>query len=695
MFKNKISKIVKRDGRIADFDKHKIASAISKAAIAAEENPTIGSRLSEKIERILFLRYRGKLPTVENVQDVVEEILINSGYSNIAKAYILYREKRQEIRSAKEFYGVKSDELKLSVNAVKVLQSRYLLRNSEGKVVETPKEMFRRVARAIAAVDKKYNGNYRKTEEEFFDAMSKFEFLPNTPCLMNAGTEMQMLNACFVLNVEDSLDKIFDSLKTAGILQKYAGGTGFSFSKLRPKGSVIKTTKGVSSGPVSFMSLFDAMTGVIKLGSKRRGANMGILRVDHPDVIDFIQCKGDLKSFSNFNISVAATDRFMNAVLKNKNYDLIDPATNKKVKSLNARAVFDLIVMSAWNSGDPGLIFIDRINRLHPLHEKIEATNPCGEQPLLSNESCVLGSINLSKFVAGKKIEWGRLKKTVFLGIHFLDNVVDANNYITKEIEDVTKGNRKIGLGVMGWADMIYQLEIPYNSNSALRLAEKIMKFISKNSRDASEELGRKRENFPDFSRSKLKKHYKNMRNATVTTIAPTGTISLISGCSSGIEPVFALSYVREILEGTFLLETNKYFEEAARKLGFFNKNLANEISKTGSLKDIKHIPADAKKVFVTAFDIEPEWHVKMQAAFQKYTDNAVSKTVNLSENAARENVRKIYLLAYELGCKGITVFRTGSKEGRQVLYSGEDYEKRIKLNSEFAGGCPDLDCGH
>ena len=695
MFRGKVSKIIKRDGRIADFDRHKIASAISKAAIAAEDNPTIGSKLAEKVERILFLRHRGRLPTVENIQDIIEEVLMNSGYSNIAKSYILYREKRSELRTAKEFCGVIKDDLKLGINAVKVLQSRYLLRDSYGEVAETPREMFRRVARAVAATDRKYNEDSKKSENEFFQAMSRLEFLPNTPCLMNAGTKFQMLNACFVLNVEDSLDKIFDTLKTAGILQKFAGGTGFSFSKLRPKNSIINSTKGVTSGPVSFMGLFDAMTGVIKLGSKRRGANMGVLRVDHPDILDFVQCKNNINSFANFNISVAATDRFMNAVLKNKNYSLVDPVSGKNTRSLSARAVFDLIVMNAWATGDPGIIFIDRVNKLHPIHQEIEATNPCGEQPLLGNESCVLGSINLAKFVNGEDVDWDRLGKVVFLGMHFLDNVVDANDYATKEIEETTKKNRKTGLGIMGFADMLYRLGIPYDSAEALKLAGKLMCFISKNARKASEDLGKKRGSFPNFNKSKLKRHYNYMRNATVTTIAPTGTLSIIAGCSSGIEPVFALSYAREILDGTFMLETNPYFEDASRKRGFYNKNMVNEISKTGSLRNIKHIPGEMKKVFVTAFDIAPEWHVKMQATFQRYVDNAVSKTVNLPENATRKDVENAYLLAYKLGCKGITVFRSGCKEGKQVLYSGDEYERRVKMHSEFAGGCPDVECGH
>ena len=695
MFRKKISKIIKRDGRVVGFDRNKIVSAISKAAVAVSENPMIGNRLVDDVEKLLFRNYRGRLATVENVQDAVEKVLIKVGHDKVVKAYILYRNKREEIRNAKRFYGVRSDELKLSVNSIQVLQKRYLLRDDTGKIIETPLDLFRRVAKSIASVDKKYDENYVKSEEEFFEIMTKLEFLPNTPCLMNAGTKFQMLSACFVLPVEDSLDKIFDTLKTAGLLQKYAGGTGFSFSRLRQKGAIISGTKGVSSGPVSFMGLFDSMTNVIKQGSKRRGANMGVLRVDHPDILEFVNCKNDINTFTNFNISVAATDRFMDAVLKNKKYEIIDPKTRKVLKFLNARDVFDMIVSNAWNTGDPGLIFIDRINKMHSLHDMIEATNPCGEQPLLAYESCVLGSINLAKFVNGKKIDWNRLGKVVEFAVHFLDNVIDANDYAVKEIEDATRANRKIGLGVMGWADMLVKLEIPYDSNVALKLAEKIMHFISSKGRLASQKLGKKRGDFPNFRKSKLAKYFKHQRNATITTVAPTGTISILSDTSSGIEPTFAISFVRDIMEGTKLLETNKYFESTAKSLGFYSDELIDEVSKTGSIQQIKHIPNNVKKVFVTAFDIKPEWHVRMQAAFQKYVDNGVSKTINLLGSATKEDVRKAYLMAYKIGCKGITVFRYGSKEGKQVLYLEEGYERRVKQHSEFAGGCPTIECGN
>ncbi len=696
MFRGKISKIVKRDGRVVNFDRGKIVSAISKAAVSAHENPLLGTNLLYKIEKLLFQRYKGRLPTVENVQDIIEEILIKEDYDKIAKNYILYRKKREEIRDAKRFYGIRGDELKLSLNAVKVLQSRYLLRDEKGNIIETPIEMFKRVARAVAAVEKSYGKDADESEKEFFRIMSNLEFVPNSPCLMNAGTRSQMMSACFVLNIDDSLDSIFSTLKTAALIQQKGGGTGFSFSELRPGGSIVGSTKGVASGPISFMSLYDKMTDVIKAGGKRRGANMGVLSVHHPDILDFIECKNDQNVFTNFNISVAATDKFMEAVLQNKNYEIIDPATKQIVKRIKARSVFDEIVNNAWQTGDPGLIFIDRINKLHNLNEEITGTNPCGEQPLLNFESCVLGSINLTKFVEDNNIDWEKLRKVIGLAVRFLDNVIDANDYVIKEIEEVTKENRRIGLGVMGWADMLVMLRIPYDNNKAIKLAEKLMKFINDGARKASEELGKEKSSFPKFNQSKLVKKYKYARNVSVTTIAPTGTISIISNsCSSGIEPLFAISYVREVLEGTKLAETNSLFEKIAKERGFYSQDLINEISKVGSVQHLKNVPKNIKRLFVTALDIKPEWHIKMQAAFQKYTENAVSKTINLHENATREDVRNAYLLAYELGCKGITVFRYGSKGGKQVLYFEEGYEKRVRAHSEFSGGCPSVECGN
>ncbi len=696
MFRLKVAKVVKRDCRIVGFDRNKIVSAVAKAAVSVGDDSKIGNKIIDDVELLISKKYTGRLPTVENIQDAIEKILIKKGYDKVAKAYILYREKRQELRENKKLYGVSSDELKLSLNAVKVLQSRYLLRNEEGEVIETPIEMFRRAAKAVSFAETKYGKEAHKWEEEFFNLMSRLEFVPNSPCLMNAGTRFQQLSACFVVPVPDSLDKIFDSLKISALIQKTGGGTGFSFSELRARGNIVGSTKGIASGPVSFMSIFDKMTEVIKQGSKRRGANMGVLRVDHPDILEFIKCKNDVNAFTNFNISVAATEIFMDAVLKNKDYALVDPRTKQIIKKVKARTIFDLIVSNAWETGDPGLIFIDRINKLHNLDEKITATNPCGEQPLLANESCVLGSINLTKFVKNKNVDWNKLRKVIPIAVRFLDDVIDINDYVVKEIEEVTKSNRRIGLGIMGWADMLIMLEIPYDSIRALNLADRLMKFINTEARNASVDLGRERGNFPKFKHSKLAKKYFHSRNVAVTTIAPTGTISIISNsCSSGIEPLFAISYVREILEGTKLVETNSLFESIARKRGFYTQELVNEISKVGSLQNFKQVPKDVKKLFVTALDIKPKWHVKMQAVFQKHVENGVSKTINLRENATKEDIKNAYLLAYKLGCKGITVFRYGSKGGRQVLYLEEGYERRIKMHSEFSGGCPGVECGN
>ena len=670
MFTKKISKIIKRNGSIKDFDRNKIASAIAKAAISIGEDPKTGIKLLDRIEKQLFNKYKGRLPTVENIQNTIEEVLVKEKQTKISKSYILHRQKRNELREIKKSYNTNNDQFKLSINSIKVLQSRYLLKNNEGETIENPIDLFRRVAKTIAQAEKQYGTNIKKFEGEFFQIMSSLEFLPNSPCLMNSGTKSQQLSGCFVFDINDSLSNIFDILKTAALIQKTGGGTGFNFSRLRQRNSIISSTKGTSSGPVSFISIYDKMTDVIKQGSKRRGANMAVLRVDHPDIIEFITSKNNPNEFNNFNISVAVTNKFMEAVLKNKDHDLIDPVTRKIIKKINARTVFDIIVTSAWQTGDPGLIFIDKINELNPLNEKITAVNPCGEQPLLPFESCVLGSINLTKFIKNNKIDYERLRKTIHIAVRFLDNVIDVNEYIIKEIEIITKLNRRIGLGVMGFADMLIMLNISYNSEKALKIADELMSFINQEARRASSLLAQERGDFPKFKNSKLINKYKNARNISVTTIAPTGTISIIANsCSSGIEPIFAVSYTREVLDGTKLTEVNKIFEEIAKKRKFYSEELIHEISKSGSIKNIKSIPIDIRKLFVTALDIEPEYHVKMQAVFQKHVENGVSKTINLPENATKEDVKKSYLLAYKLGCKGITVFRYGSK-GKQVLYN-------------------------
>jgi ribonucleoside-diphosphate reductase alpha chain len=481
------------------------------------------------------------------------------------------------------------------------------------------------------------------------------------------------------------------------MIEQTGGGVGFDFSSLRPKGDLVRSTKGVASGPVSFMRIFDTATEVIKAGGKRRGAMMGILRVDHPDVVEFVVAKQNPLFLSNFNVSVAVTDEFMQALEKDEEYWLVNPRNKEKVKQLKAREVWNLIARSAWASGDPGVVFIDEINRHNPTPAvgRIESTNPCGEQPLLPYESCNLGSINLSRMVVEGRLSWEKLGETVANAVHFLDNVVDANVYPLKETAEITKANRKIGLGVMGFADMLIMLGIPYDSEEALKLGEQIMRFIEEEAHKKSKEIAEKRGSFPNFEKSVWKEKYSAFRNATVTTVAPTGTISIIAGCSSGIEPLFAVSFMRNVLSGARLFETNYLFEQTAKERGFYSAKLFEEIARTGSVQKIEGVPADVKRLFVTALDIEPVWHIRMQAAFQKSTDNAVSKTVNLPIEAKVEDVREIYDLAWKLECKGVTVFRYGSKP-EQVLYIGEVKTKEgtfVQAQSEYAGGCPTMNC--
>lgn len=578
----------------------------------------------------------------------------------------------------------------ITPNARVVLERRYL-KQEKGKVIEAPEDMIYRVASVVAEIEK---DNYGKGPEEiqaltseFYTMMANLEFMPNSPTLMNAGRDLGQLSACFVLPVEDSMEEIFDAIKNAAIIHKSGGGTGFSFSRLRPKNSMVRSTGGVASGPVSFMKVFNSATEAVKQGGTRRGANMGILRVDHPDILEFIQCKEDNKEITNFNISVGITEEFMLAVRESRPYDLIDPHTAKAVGQLSAPEIFNKIVDHAWQNGEPGVVFLDRLNQGNPtpLLGEIEATNPCGEQPLLPNEACNLGSINLKLMVIEKKgkmvVDWKRLSRVTRSAVHFLDNVIDANQYPLPVIDEVVKGNRKIGLGVMGFADMLILLQTSYATEEAVEYAEKVMKFIQTEARIESQRLAEERGTFPNYEGSVYDGVMK-LRNATLTTIAPTGTISMICSASSGVEPLFAVAYTKTVMDGTALVEVNPLFEAFAKEYGFYSPELMRKIADLGTVLGLPEVPNWVQEVFVTAQEIAPEWHIRIQGAFQKYTDNAVSKTINFANSATHEEIAEAYRLADELQCKGLTVYRDGSRE-EQVLSTGTQGVQAQEVKSE------------
>jgi ribonucleoside-diphosphate reductase alpha chain len=706
MKKADIEYIKARNGEIRAFDPDRIKNAIEKAAYTVKNDKAIAANIAgtmtDKVCSNLSKYSKNGIVDLEEVQDMIESLLMSQGHLEIAKSFILYRQNRNDIRLTKSVIGIK-DDLKLSVNAAEVLRQRYLLKNSDRNTIETPHELFHRVASHVAKAEKIFPSGSKRVEvveNEFFRMLSELEFLPNSPTLMNAGTTLGQLAACFVLPVGDSIDQIFRSLHDMAIIHQTGGGTGFDFSELRPKGDLVSSTQGQASGPVSFISIFDHATDVIVQGGKRRGANMGILRCDHPDIVEFIQSKSKGKDrLTNFNISVGITDKFINDFKKNRVFELINPRTKRTVNRIKARVLFDLIVTSAWDSGDPGLIFLDEINRKNPLIGlgRITATNPCGELPLFPYECCNLASLNLSKFVSEGRVLWPKLKRSVQFAVRFLDDVIEINKYPLDEIRKTATQNRKIGLGIMGFADMLIKMGLPYNSPEAYKLGRKVMRFIRKCSVYSSIMLAQERGVFPNYKNSIYAKSNQKLRNSTLNSIAPTGTISIIADCSSGIEPLFAISYVRNVLAGTRLFELNHLFKEAAERKKFGTKDVFARIAQEGSLKNIKNIPKEVRKLFVTAHDIKPADHLKMQAVFQKYTDNAVSKTVNLSETATPEDIQKIFISAYEMKCKGITIYRYGSKDEQVLSFkeAGEDTGPGFDGNKSFNGGEVSSRCVH
>ncbi|HZZ98567.1 MAG TPA: adenosylcobalamin-dependent ribonucleoside-diphosphate reductase [Candidatus Saccharimonadia bacterium] len=700
-----LSTVIKRDGRKVSFEVTKVARAIEKSGIETGEfDGKEANRLAEIVHGILekVVGVRKEPVTVEQVQDTVEQLLMAAGHFNTAKAYILYRAAHANLRKAESAIGVEND-LGLDINQLKVIERRYLMHDLDGKPTETPGQMFRRVARTLAGVEK--SPIRKKWEDEFYKVMTKFEFLPGGRTLNNAGTPQNQLANCFVIPVEDSMEGIFDAVKWTAMVHQKGGGTGFNFSVLRPLGdSISKSSGGFATGPVSFMKVFDIATRQVMQGGKQRGANMGILSASHPDILEFITCKSEEGEISNFNISVGAQDDFMRAVDKDKEFDLVNPHNNTPVQTISARLLMDQIVSLAWRTGDPGMIYWDAINRNNPLLDSIGpiyATNPCGEQPLHGFDSCNLGSINLAAFITknekGKaEIDWDHLGEVARIATRMLDNVIDACHYPLPQITETVRQNRRIGLGVMGWADMLLQLGIAYNSDEAIKLAEKVMKHVQEQTWAASEQLAKEKGAFPRWKISWFAKGYdpvthtyknkakpRKFRNVAITTIAPTGTISMASDTSSGIEPVFALSYIKNVVDAAGLTYINKHFERALRAEvgdnGEFNR-VIQEIIQTGGLSHVEGVSNKLKQLFVTAHEISWEWHVRMQAAFQKHTDNAVSKTINFPSTASLEDVRGAYVMAWQLGCKGITVYRDNSKSNQVLSVNGatEDHKKEL-----------------
>lgn len=695
----------KAGGHTEPFSLAKISRGIRAAMQAAklETSATRARSLAERVSVILHDTFDGRMPTTADIAAAVEDVFNSSNLPAAAKAFVLYRHQRTKAKG--KGHAHRSRELALSVNAIKVLERRYLQRDERGLLMETPTELFRRVAHAVAEAEDGYRtpaAEKNAFAERAFRAMERLEFLPNSPTLMNAGRPHGQLAACFVLPVEDNLESIFDAIKHTAKIHQSGGGTGFNFSALRPAGDRVASTGGKASGALSFIELFNHTTEVIKQGGRRRGANMGILNADHPDIEAFIALKSTPDQLTNFNLSVGVTDRFMRAAALGQTIPLRNPRTGSVVRRANAKKLFRAMAEHAWRIGDPGLVFLDEINRKNTTAHRgtITATNPCGEQPLHTYESCTLGSINLAALVSPSGLDWVRLAELIRLGVRFLDNVLDVNAYPLPQIATVTRAHRRIGLGLMGFAEALIAQGIPYDTPKALRFAEQLAAFFQKEAHAASAALAKTRGTFPAYAGSSWEKKGQPMRNATVTTIAPTGTISILAGCSSGIEPLFAVSFVRNVMEGTRLLEVNPLFERITKERKLYSPELLFQTAEQGTLQHTK-LPADLKRLFRTALEIKPEWHVKMQAAFQKHTDNAVSKTINLPPTATVADVERAFRLAWKLKCKGITVYRYGSRPEQvltiEAIPSGPQKElaRQMMVDAEYSGGCPTPNCNY
>jgi len=682
----------RRDGAIVSFDPARIEAAVSRAAAeAGHRDRTLATRVAAEVSAGLAALFGDRPPGVEDVQDAVEQAVVTGGFADVARAYGIYRRQRAELREAKELLGVR-DELKLGLGAVAVLTERYLLRDERGRVTESTGQMMDRVAACVAEAEEAWRpGSAAGWAEEFAGALRRLEFLPNSPTLMNAGTRLGLLAGCVVLPLEDSLESIFRALGQAALLHQAGGGTGYSFSRLRPRGDVVASTGGAASGPVSFLTVFNTAASVLAQGGRRRGASMAVLDVTHPDIAEFIDAK-QAGGLEYFNLSVAVTSRFMRAVTRGGRHSLVNPRTGRVTAMVPAAELFDRICQAAWAGGDPGLLFTDRINRDNPLPSlgRIEATNPCGEVPLLPHESCNLGSLNLARFVTGGRVDLGRLRAAVHLAVRFLDDVIEVSRYPVPELEGPARAARKVGLGVMGLAELLATLGIPYDSPAAVGLADRLFRVIAAEARRASAVLAAQRGPFPLYEQSTYPgRGIGPLRNAQLTSVAPTGTISLIAGTTSGIEPMFALAYVRHVL-GRQLPEANPLFERIARDRGFYSEQLMAEIGRTGTVRQIPCVPPDVRAAFVTALEIAPAWHLKMQAAVQRHVDAAVAKTINLPPDATPADVRDTYLAAWRAGVKGITVYRYGARPGQVLTLPtpGSQPGAAVEIHDTYSGGC-------